>query len=355
MKSLSKKSVIIIIVAGIVAVAIVAVSVIDAVYQSRNKAVTHTTIAMGSVVSQTIYGGSQDVCLSVSQAVATLDEERLSSTSLVSEIIQINKNAGIAPVTVSDETLSYIIAGIEISNKTNGAFNICMGALIDLWDIDGQAPRVPTQQEIDVALSLCDYTQIHIDGNNVFLARSGMKIHLGAIGKGAGCDVAVDTIKQNEDVAGAVVSVGGSVATYGENPTSDYWTVGIRDPQGSVNSQLGIIRISGEKYISTSGSYEKYFEQDGKKYHHILDYSTGAPVESTLVSVTVIAPDGYLSDALSTACFALDTETALATLEYYGCDAIFVFENGDVTLTKGVAENFTLQNESYRIAQVYGG
>ncbi|MBR5273269.1 MAG: FAD:protein FMN transferase [Clostridia bacterium] len=355
MKSLSKKSVIIIIVAVIVAAAIVAVSVIDAVYQSRNKAVTHTTIAMGSVVSQTIYGGSQDVCLSVSQAVAELDEERLSATSLVSEITQINKNAGIAPVTVSDETLSYIIAGIEISDKTNGAFNICMGALIDLWDIGGQNPRVPTQQEIDVALSLCDYTQIHIDGNNVFLAQSGMKIHFGAIGKGAGCDIAVDTIKQNEDVAGAVVSVGGSVATYGENPKSDVWTVGIRDPKGGVNDRLGLLKINGEAYISTSGSYEKYFEQDGRKYHHILDYSTGTPAQTELLGVTVIAPSGFLSDALSTACFVLDVQTALGVLEYYDCQAIFVFENGDVTLTNGVAENFGLESESYRIAQVYGG
>ena len=280
MKSLSKKSVIIIIVAVVVALAIIAVAVVDAVLQKRNTPHTHTGIAMGSVVSQKIYG--DNVCAEISQTVATLDSEKLSVTSLSPEISKINANAGKSAVMVSDETLNYIKACIDIANKTNGAFNPLMGALIDLWNIESVSPRVPSDEDIERVLPLCDYTKIQLDGNSVYLPQEGMKLHLGAAGKGIACDAACEIIKGSDSVRGAVISVGGSVVTYGKNPEAKHWTIGVRDPKGAVNDMLGVLKLEGEKYISTSGSYEKYFDRDGVRYHHILDYSTGTPAQREL-------------------------------------------------------------------------
>lgn len=350
MKTLSKKSVVIIIIAAVVAVAIIAASVIDAVYQKRNTPFTHTGIAMGSAVSQKIYG--ENICADVFDAISVLDTDKLSITSVNSEISKINENAGESAVEVSDETVNHLKACIELANNTSGAFNPLMGALIDLWDIESENPRIPTVQEIEQALLLCDYTQIQLDGNSVYLPKEGMKLHLGAAGKGIACDTAYNVITGADHVRGAVISVGGSVMTLGKSAEDDGWTIGVRDPKGSIDDMLGVLTAFSEKYISTSGSYEKYFEQDGERYHHILDYSTGTPVESELVSVTVVAPSGMLSDALSTACFVLGTENSREILSKYNSQAIFVFENGDIIITDGLAESFELRSDSYRIAQV---
>ena len=350
MRSLSKKSVIIITLAVIVALVIVAISVVDAIIQKRNTPHTHTSISMGSVVSQKIYGA--DICADISKAISTLDSEKLSVTSLSSEISEINANAGKSAVTVSDETLNYIKMCIEIANKTNGAFNPLMGAVIDLWDIGTANPRVPTEAEIEKALAFCDYSQIQIDGRCVYLPQKGMKLHLGASGKGIACDTACGILKNQGTVRGAVISVGGSVVTYGENPEQSGWTIGVRDPKSNANATLGVLKLYGENYISTSGSYEKYFEFNGVRYHHILDYSTGAPADRELVSVTIVAPSGILSDALSTACFVLDIKSSIQILSEYDCQAIFVFENGDIAITDGLENSFELRNDSYRIAQV---
>ena len=147
-------------------------------------------------------------------------------------------------------------------------------------------------------------------------------------------------------------AVGGSVMTYGKNSKTDCWTIGLRDPKGSVNDTLGVLRLDGENYVSTSGSYEKYFEQNGVRYHHIIDYSVGAPAQRELVSVTVVAPSGILSDSLSTACFVLDMDSALEVLSHYDCQAIFVFENGDIIVTDGLADKLEIRDDSYRIVQV---
>ena len=350
MKALSKKSVIIIIVAAVLAAVIVAVSVVDAAWQKRNELHTHTGIAMGSVVSQKIYG--DNICSEIFDAICALDTDKLSTTSDSAEISLINDSAGKSEVAVSDETISYLRLCIDLADKTNGAFNPLMGALIDLWNIESANPEVPTAQEIEQALLLCDYTQIQIDGNSVYLPKEGMKLHLGAAGKGIACDVAYDVICRAQHNRGAVISVGGSIMTVGKSLEDDGWTVGVRDPEGSINDMLGVLTVFSEKYISTSGSYEKYFEQDGKRYHHILDYSTGAPAESELVSVTVVAPSGMLSDALSTACFVLGAENSFQILSEYSCQAIFVFENGDIIITDGIADSFELRSDSYRIVQV---
>jgi thiamine biosynthesis lipoprotein len=152
-------------------------------------------------------------------------------------------------------------------------------------------------------------------------------------------------------VSGAVISVGGSIVTYGQKDDGSDWSVAIAGPRSEEGDYLGILSVSGDKFVSTSGDYEKYFIKDGKRYHHILDPDTGYPAESGLISTTVLCDSGLLSDGLSTACFVLGAEKALDLLEEYGAEGILVDEEKNIYLTDGIAEQFTLLDDGYQIVE----
>ena len=212
--------------------------------------------------------------------------------------------------------------GEKISEQSGSAFSLRLGALVKLWDINGD-PRVPTQAAIDEALRKDD-------------------LDFGAIGKGAACDAALEQLqKEKGNVTGAVINLGGNILTYGQKPWGKPFQIALRDPKGGPNDTIGMFTLRGTHFISTSGSYEKYFEQDGKRYHHIFDPATGYPAETGgLISVTVISENGALGDALSTACFVLGYAKSLALLESYGCDAIFIYEDGNFRMVGGVDQYF---------------
>lgn len=172
-------------------------------------------------------------------------------------------------------------------------------------------------------------------------------LDLGAVGKGIACDVAQNYLKQQKEVSGAVIAVGGSILLYGSKPDGSNWNVAVQNPRGQDGEAMGVLSLSGITNVSTSGDYEKYFMQDGKRYHHILDPSTGYPAESGLISVTVVSDNGLLSDGLSTACFVLGKEKGQKLLETYGAEGIFIDQNKKVTVTKGLKDKFTILNEEY--------
>jgi len=202
---------------------------------------------------------------------------------------------------------------LEIMEASSGAFSPWLGAIVKLWNINGE-PYLPTEEEIDQALGR-------------------RELDLGAYGKGAACDTALRILQGN--CKAAVVNLGGNILTYGQKPWRKPFQIALRDPKGGPNDTVGTFTLRGTHFISTSGSYEKYFEQDGERYHHIFDPQTGWPAgrEPGLVSVTVISSGengGALGDMLSTACFVLGYEASVDLLEKYGCDALFIYENGDV-------------------------
>ncbi len=172
-------------------------------------------------------------------------------------------------------------------------------------------------------------------------------IDLGAVGKGIACDVAQNYLKKQKEVSGAVIAVGGSILLYGTKTDGTNWNVAVQNPRGQDGEAMGVLSLSGTTNVSTSGDYEKYFMQDGKRYHHILDPSTGYPAESGLISVTVVSDNGLLSDGLSTACFVLGKEKGQKLLETYGAEGIFIDQNKKVTVTKGLKDKFTILNEEY--------
>ena len=172
-------------------------------------------------------------------------------------------------------------------------------------------------------------------------------LDLGAVGKGIACDVAQNYLKQQKEVSGAVIAVGGSILLYGSKTDGTNWNVAVQNPRGQDGEAMGVLSLPGTTNVSTSGDYEKYFMQNGKRYHHILDPSTGYPAESGLISVTVVSDNGLLSDGLSTACFVLGKEKGQKLLETYGAEGIFIDQNKKVTVTKGLKDKFTILNEEY--------
>lgn len=285
------------------------------------KAVAKSGFAMGTVVTAKLYGGSEDDAAAVLASVTALENEI--SRNIDTTAVSVLNRTGRAE---SEVLADAVTACRAVSAASDGAFDITVGALTKLWDFDGGV--LPDAGEIESALSSVDYNRITVDGDTI-TADEGTQIDLGAVGKGAACDAVRDVLAAR-GVSGAVVSVGGSVLAFGRrNAAGDKWRIAVRHPRDA-DSYLGVITLA-EGCVSTSGDYEKYFEKDGVRYHHLLDPATGYPAKSDLVSVTVVCKSGLLSDALSTACFVLGEARGRALALAFGAGAVFVRTDGTVT------------------------
>ena len=323
---------------------------------SDEKMFTATNFVMDTVLSETIYE-STDHTETIKDLLSEIETQKLSWRIEDSEVSNINTlcTQG-ASVTMSDDFYQWTKTSLDLAQKSDGAFDPTIGKLTRLWNIEGENPTVPTQAEIDQALLETGYTHIHMQEKTISMD-VGCTLDLGAVGKGIGCDVVREYLTKQEDVSGAVVAIGGSILVYGSKPDGTDWSVAVQDPEGEEGSYMGVINLSGTACVSTSGDYEKYFIQDGKRYHHILDPSTGYPSESGLSSVTIICPDegewkqdaGLLSDGLSTACFVLGAEKGMELLEEYGMEGVFIDKKKQVSVTEGIADRFTLLHSEYTI------
>ena len=205
-------------------------------------------------------------------------------------------------MTVSDETAGYLKQVLDLSKASDGAMDPTMGKVIRLWDIDGENPHIPNEDELNSLLENVGYEKVTLDGNEVTMPE-GVTLDLGAAGKGIGCDAAKQILENHEEVSGMILNLGGSsVMSYGSKPDGSSWQVAVTDPRDTEGDYLGVVALNGTEFLSTSGDYEKYFIEDGVRYHHILDPSIGYPARSGLTSVTVVCDDDLNADGLSTAC-----------------------------------------------------
>lgn len=311
---------------------------------------TKTDFAMDTVVSETLYTTGEDITVDVISALKDVEENWISWTKENSQIYQINQNAG-STVTVSQETATYLKQVLELSEASEGAMDPTMGKIIRLWDIDGEDPHIPEEKELNTLLKKVGYSKITLDGNKVTLP-AGMTLDLGAAGKGIGCDAVEQVLEKEKEVSGMILNLGGSsVMSYGSKPDGSSWQVAVTDPRDTEGDYLGVVALKGTEFLSTSGDYEKYFVEDGVRYHHILDPSTGYPARSGLTSVTVVCDNGLDADGLSTACFVLGREKGEKLLEKYHADGLFVDDSGHVWLTEGMKERFQLLKDTYSISE----
>lgn len=306
-----------------VVVAVICVALLAALYfwnynrEKRYDCSEKSTVAMGTIVSQKLYGeGSAKHIEKISTLINALDDE-ISWREPSSAVAEINEGKTIKSKQVAD----ILNKCLDVTNECGGVFDVTIGGITRLWSIGEDSQRVPDEDEIEKALENVGSEKISISGNNVAVSE-GTKLDLGAVGKGAACDNIMTYLKAS-DIKGAVVSVGGSILAYGSyNKKGDKWKIAVKHPRND-NEYLGIISLS-EGFVSTSGDYERYFIKDGKRYHHIIDATSGYPADEGVISVTVVCDSGILSDALSTACFILGEEKSRALLEKYDASAIFV-------------------------------
>lgn len=338
-KKRNKKQILMIITAAIIIGLTAAVVFCDFLYAENVS--EHSGFAMGSEIKVQFYGKTDaSVADKIFKEISRTETQLISKYKDTSEIFRLNESGTLA---VSDETLQIIRDAMQFTTDSDGAFDILVGNISALWNFDSAENIIPDNNEIETALKDYNDGKITFDGNRVTLT-GNVSLDTGAVGKGYACDKASDVLEDN-GVESAVVSVGGTILIHGKTERS----VGIRTPEKDDFSSFIKLDISGGKFISTSGQYEKSFEQDGKLYHHILDTKTGYPADSGLKSVTVISDSGLVSDALSTACFVLGKDDSASLLEKHNAEAIFVDNGNNVYVTKGIFNKCTLLNEAYKV------
>ena len=294
--------------------------------------------AMNTYMTFTAYGEQAEDAL-VDARVRVEEVEALwSVTDEGSEIYRANHSGG-EPVNVSEETAELVSFALEMAEKTDGALEPTIYPVLRAWGFTTDTKQVPSQEEIDALLEDVGHEKITLDGT-LLTVPEGMELDLGAVGKGYAGDLAAEAVRAR-GIECAILSLGGNIQAVGSRPDGTDWRVGLRSPWE--DGTLGVLRVSDQAVV-TSGGYENYFEdEDGNVYWHILDPETGYPAKSGLLSVTIICPQGRMGDALSTALFVMGPQKAEEYWRENGdFEMILVTEEGEILITEGVADHFTL-------------
>ena len=308
-----------------------------------------------TLVSITLFQNtSNSVFDHIFQRLETIDQQ-MSAQRPTSQISQVSRQAGIAPVKVSSDTLWVLQNSLRMSQLTDGIFDPTIGPVTFLWNVEGDNPHVPSPAQIAAAKALVNWRDVVINPTErtVYLTKPGMRLDFGGIAKGYAMDEAVRIAKAAGDTVGIFNMGNSSICLLGTKPGHQPWRVGLQTPEYGAprDSIMGI--VEGYNFVvETSGPYERYFVQDGKYYHHIMDPRTGAPAQSGLAQVTLLMPvDTKLGDGLSTSCFILGLDKGMKLIESLpGAQAIFVTTDHKVFVTPGAVAQLTLTNPNYHLA-----
>ena len=316
---------------------------------SAVKPISRTEIWLDTPCTITIYDKVSTSVLD--KAFDTLKDihNKMNVDSPNSEASQINKSAGRNYVKVSDNTFYVIEEAIKFSDLTKGKFDITIGPLVKLWGINTPSAHVPSADQIKEKLPLVNYKNILINekDKSVKLKTAGMSIDLGGIAKGYAGDAVAKELRKN-GVKHAFINLGGNVLTVGPKVDGSTWNVGIQNPTTPRGDYFGIVSVA-DKAVVSSGIYERYFIKDGKIYHHIIDTSTGSPVDNNLASVTIVTSMSINGDALAKA-FCMGIDNGLAFIEgIKGTEAIFVTRDKKVYVTKGIKKIFKITNSAFKL------
>lgn len=300
--------------------------------------------AMDTVMQLRAYGPAAEDALAQAEAEIYRLEGVLSCRDEQAALARLNETGG---GTAGEETAALLQTALTLCEQTGGAYDPALGALSEAWGFSTGAYRVPEPDALAEAMQSSGAGLVQLDGISVTLT-NGAQLDLGGIAKGYAADLLRAQLEK-EGVTSATLDLGGDVFVMGRKTDGSDWRIAVKDP-ADTESYLGVVSAA-DKFIVTSGVYERYFEENGVRYHHILDPKTGCPAESGLVSVTVLCENGAWADALSTACFVLGPDGALALrddLADQGTDfeLILATNDGRVLYTDGLADAFTPNDES---------
>lgn len=305
--------------------------------QPHKKTIRQSRLLLDTVVDIQILSSDEQ---HANQAIAAAYEEIQRIEHLLgryhanSQIVALNKNAGVGSVAVSQEVRELLQRGNDYGILTDGLFDIAIGALVDLWGIGTEQERVPSEDEIQQTLPRINLAVLDLaHPQGVSITQPGVSVDLGGIGKGYAIDRAWQTLKDH-GVEKALINAGGNIRCIGTRVDGNPWRIGIRHPRQE--GILGVIDVT-EKAVATSGDYERYFMQDGMRYHHILDPRTGRPAQECQ-SVTILAPTAEMADVLSTAVFIMGTDAGMRFIEAQeGVEGMIVGRNGNPVFSSGFA------------------
>lgn len=309
--------------------------------QDADQEASRDLFAMDTYMTLTAYGvHAQEAVDKAAEQVEALDA-LLSTGDADSEIYQLNQNG---EATLSEEGGYLVERALELYEKTEGAFDIAIYPVMQAWGFPTQEYHVPDAKTLKEKLALADASNVDYDKETrkISFEQDGMEIDLGGIAKGY-TSSQIMKIYEACGVTSGLVNLGGNVQALGCKTDGSKWRVAIQSPDDT-EDYLGILEIENQAVI-TSGGYERYFEEDGVTYHHIIDPATGYPADSGLVSVTIVSDDGTLADGLSTSLFIMGEEKAAAFWQTYSeeFDAIMETEDGTLYVTEGIADSLSTE------------
>lgn len=313
-------------------------------------ACTKQLFAMDTVMSFTAYGPRAEEAVDAAMKEIERLDALLSTGNESSEISQLNAAGSFL---VSEDTRKLLEESETIFSSTGGLFDVTIYPLMQLWGFPTGNYHVPTEEELSGVLPLVDASRIRLEGGQAALGE-GQQIDLGGIAKGYASDRVME-IYREYGITSGMVSLGGNIETLGTKPDGTAWKIGIRKPEPESTSSGGteeiLLALSVEdQAVITSGGYERYFEENGKTYIHILDPRTGYPADSGLKSVTVVSENGMLADALSTSLYLMGLSDAAEYWRSFGAEEgrsfemILVDENDRLYATEGLRGKIEMQN-----------
>ena len=283
--------------------------------------VSKTAFLMGTIVKITIFDDVKEVDPIFQKALDRIseieDRMTINEDNEKSEITHLNNEAGKEYTKISPDTFYVLEKGKHYSEISNGKYDITIGPLVKLWNIGSEDARLPGEIEIKNTLPLVNYKDLVLDKENLSakLNVPGMMVDLGSIAKGYAADETAKILKES-GIKHAIVNLGGNIVVLNTRPDATDWRLGLQDPLQPRGEYMGIVMLNDQTLV-TSGTYERYFELEGKRYHHILNPEMGYPEENSILSVSIITKDSIDADGLSTTSFLLGLEEGMQLIEDY--------------------------------------
>ena len=314
----------------------------------KPKPIRQSELALGTVCSVSLFDSKEQALLPAAFSLISQLENKISKNIPDSEISALNRSAGVSPVVLSKPVFQLLTMAHKFSILSEGIFDVTIDPVVELWGIGTDHASVPAPERLSHAVSLVDYRRVVLDSahSSAFLPEKELAVDLGGIAKGYIADQVRDFLVSGGS-GGGIIDLGGNILTFGKKPDGSDFRIGIQDPFGGRGSSIGVLTMK-EGSLVTSGIYERFFEQDGRKYHHIFDVRTGYPVDNSLAGVSIMTQESAAGDALSTAVFALGLEKGMALVEGMdGVEAIFITRDKEVYISSGIRESFTLTDRNF--------